>query len=220
MPELFQFQSKLIVLSGKTGSSKSAILEFLASLQYPVIHLEQISKHRGSVFGGTGMNEQQPSQQFFEKHLKQICEAYQSRPFIFTEQKPSSIGKRKLPEWFYTRIQEGLMVELQVSKKIRVQHIVQEYFDSAEKQQYIFKAVPKLAGRISKEKIAILQEFILQKNYTAFVNDLLDYYDQAAQYTTSNKQPFIELFADNEFNTENIAKQILEALNQKGITLF
>ena len=220
MPELFQFPSELIVLNGKTGSSKSAVIEFLSSLQYPVIRLERIARHRGSVFGSTGIDEQQPSQHFFEKQLKQICEVCRSRPFIFTEQKPSSIGKRKIPEWLYARMQAGLIVELHVSKNIRVQHIIKEYFDTKEKRQYIFSAVSKLSGRFSREKIVMLQELILQKNCVAFVNELLDYYDQAAKYKTGGTKPFIEIFAGEEYNTEDVAKQILKSLNHKGIILF
>ena len=144
MPELSQFQSTLIVLSGKTGSFKSAVLEFLASLQYPVIELERIARHKGSVFGSAGIDEPQPSQHFFEKQLKQICEAYRSSPFIFTEQKPSSIGKRKIPGWFYTKMQEGLIVKLHVPKNLRVQNILKEYFDTEKKQQNILSSLPNL----------------------------------------------------------------------------
>ena len=219
MPEFSQFQSTFIVLSGKTGSFKSAVLKCLASLQYPVIDLERIARHRGSVFGSTGIDEPQPPQQFFEKQLQQICEGYHSRPFIFTEQKPSSIGKRKIPDWFYTKMQEGLVVELHVPKNLRVQNILKEYFDTEKKQQNIPGPVSKLSGRLSKEKIIMLQELILQKKYAAFVNDILDYYDTASRYQPGSKKPFIEIFTDGEYNVERLTKQILQSLDQKGITL-
>ena len=47
-------QAQLIVLAGLTGSGKSLILEHLSSLSYPVIHLEALAAHRGSVFGRLG----------------------------------------------------------------------------------------------------------------------------------------------------------------------
>ncbi|HEY6978175.1 MAG TPA: hypothetical protein VH396_17865 [Chitinophagaceae bacterium] len=214
------FQSTFIVISGKTGSGKSAILKSLSSHQYAVIDLEKIALHKGSVFGAAGAEQPQPSQQSFEKILQHLCESYQSSAFIFIEQKPSSIGKRKIPGWFYKKMEEGLIVQLNVSKNLRVKNIIKEYFDTERKQQNILVALNKLSERFSKEKIISLQELILNKDYTGFVNEMLDYYDHSSRYQSTGKKPFIEIVVEDEYNTENISHEIIRALNNIGVTLF
>jgi tRNA 2-selenouridine synthase len=211
-------QSIFIVISGKTGSGKSAILKCLSSQQCPVIDLEKIAMHRGSAFGAAGNEQAQPSQEFFEKNLQQICEVYKSAAFIFIEQKPSSIGKRKIPDWFYKKMMGGLIVQLNVSKNLRVENILKEYFNTERKQQNILAALDKLSERFSKEKILFLGELILKKNYTAFINEMLDYYDQSSKYKI-NKKPFIEIFVEDEYNAQNISHEIIQSLNSKGIML-
>src|SRR6478672_7627084 len=183
------FQSTFIVISGKTGSGKSAILKSLSSHQYAVIDLEKIALHKGSVFGAAGTEQPQPSQQSFEKILQRLCELYKSSAFIFIEQKPSSIGKRKIPGWFYKKMQEGLIIQLNVSKNLRVKTIIKEYLDTERKQQNILTALDKLSERFSKEKILFLQELILNKDYTTFVHEMLDYYDYSSRYQSTEEKP-------------------------------
>ena len=58
------------------------------------------------------------------------------------------------------------------------------------------------------------------RDYEAFVNEMLEYYDQSSQYQTGSMKPFIELFVKHEFNIENISYEIIQALSKKGITVF
>ena len=105
-----------IVLCGKTGSGKSLLLHQLEISGYPVINLEKIASHRGSAFGGL-LLPPQPSQQDFENELKKAVLKYASAPYIFIEQKPSSLGKRKIPEWLYSKMNDGILIQLNVNKR-------------------------------------------------------------------------------------------------------
>jgi tRNA 2-selenouridine synthase len=58
---------KLIVVYGPTGSGKTRILRTLKEEGFPVIDLEGLAGHRGSVFGGIGLK--QPSQKMFDSLL-------------------------------------------------------------------------------------------------------------------------------------------------------
>lgn len=51
----FDLKPKLLVLNGYTGNGKTILLERLAAKGYPVIDLEKIAGHRGSIFGHIGM---------------------------------------------------------------------------------------------------------------------------------------------------------------------
>ena len=56
---------RLVLLEGGTGSAKTAILRHVAALGGQVIDLEEIARHRGSLFGALA-NTPQPSQKWFE----------------------------------------------------------------------------------------------------------------------------------------------------------
>src|SRR4051794_21987355 len=115
-----------IVLCGKTGSGKTILLQQLHSSGYPCINLESIASHRGSVFGSL-LLPLQPSQQDFEKQLQQDLLCLQHRPYIFIEQKASSIGKRKIPAWLYAQMNAGICIQLNADKTARIQNILKEY---------------------------------------------------------------------------------------------
>ncbi|MBK9558013.1 MAG: hypothetical protein IPO47_19820 [Bacteroidetes bacterium] len=58
----------LIVLGGKTGSAKTAILQALQQQGEQIIDLEKLANHKGSAFGQLG-EDPQPSSEYFENLL-------------------------------------------------------------------------------------------------------------------------------------------------------
>src|SRR5450432_3047164 len=99
------FSSTCVVLCGKTGSGKSLVLQQLELSGYPSINLEKIASHRGSAFGDL-LLPYQPSQPEFEKELQSTCSRYAGSQYVFVEQKPGSLGKRKIPGWLYSKMKE------------------------------------------------------------------------------------------------------------------
>ena len=64
--------SSLRVIGGFTGSGKTDILQHLQQLGEQVIDLEELTRHRGSAFGGIGKSPQ-PTQEQFENELAAIA---------------------------------------------------------------------------------------------------------------------------------------------------
>jgi tRNA 2-selenouridine synthase len=168
-----------IVLCGKTGSGKSLLLHQLEISGCPVINLEKIASHRGSAFGGL-LLPPQPSQQDFENELKKAVLKYASAPYIFIEQKPSSLGKRKIPEWLYSKMNDGILIQLNVNKKTRINNILNEY-KAAGKENFI-NALHKLNERLPKPVMNELETLLYAENYEAFIEKMLDYYDNTSKY--------------------------------------
>ena len=119
---LFLFPT-FLVLCGKTGSGKSLLLQQLELSGYPSINLEKIAVHRGSAFGGL-LLPSQPSQPDFENELENALLRYATSKYIFIEQKPPSLGKRKIPGWLYSKMNEGILIQLDVDKKFRINNIL------------------------------------------------------------------------------------------------
>jgi len=178
----------LIVLCGKTGSGKTLLLQHLEETGYPVINLEKIASHRGSAFGGM-LLPTQPSQKEFESNIQNAVIRHTPSKYIFIEQKPSSIGKRKIPGWLSEKMKEGIHVQLNVDKKTRVTNILKEY-KVAGKENFM-EALQKLHQRLTLPVIKEMQSFLYSENYEAFIERMLDYYDNTSQYQAEKKATIV-----------------------------
>jgi tRNA 2-selenouridine synthase len=65
--EKMDFKPRVCVISGNTGAGKTAILRRLQEDGYPVLDLEALAGHRGSIFGHVGLRAN--NQKTFEAHL-------------------------------------------------------------------------------------------------------------------------------------------------------
>lgn len=172
---------QLVVLAGPTGSGKTAVLEALSIKGFPVINLEELAHHKGSAFGGLGELRAQPAQPEFEESIRELYENYRSSAIIFTEQEAPSIGKRRIPEWFYQKMQEGTFIYLHLPKSERVRLITEAYgnFD----RTAFCNAIERLSGRLGPERIEELKQLVLNDRFPDFADLILEYYDQSVHYS-------------------------------------
>jgi len=184
----FSFSATIIVLCGKTGSGKSQLLNQLELSGHPVINLEKIASHRGSAFGGL-LLPPQPSQHEFEKEIEKALLNHALVKYIFVEQKPPSLGKRKIPSSLYSKINEGITVQLNADKQTRVNNILREY-KAAGKENFI-NALKKLNKRLTSSVIYELELLLHSENYKAFVEKILDYYDNTSKYQLTKKTDIV-----------------------------
>ncbi len=175
---------QLILLAGLTGSGKTAILHSLQRNGYPVIDLEALAGHKGSVFGHFGLPTLQPSQQEFEQQLQFLCMQYADAPLVFTEQEGPAIGKRRIPAWFYTAMQQAPAIYLDIPFKERVKKLVATYAHFP--YDMIIAAIERLQERLPAAKIGEYRSLITRGDYTTFTADILSYYDNTLHYEAGN----------------------------------
>ncbi len=84
------------VLNGGTGIGKTTILKRLQEKGKPVLDLEGLAGHRGSVFGHIGTNPN--NQKKFDSLLLQEFSRLKSSPFILFEAESKRIGKVTVPD--------------------------------------------------------------------------------------------------------------------------
>lgn len=94
------FDKELVVLYGLTGVGKTEVLEQLKKDNFPVIDLEKLANHRGSVFGSIGLG-QAPSQKQFEGLLLMECLKYEGVSRVAVECESQRIGYRIIPGTFF-----------------------------------------------------------------------------------------------------------------------
>jgi tRNA 2-selenouridine synthase len=127
----YEFPVPLYVLSGMTGSGKTAVLRALGARGIPILDLEQLAGHRGSIFGGIGM--QPVNQRTFEANLlieleKIRLAADQGKVrFVVIEGESRRIGKVMLPDFLLTAKQNARLIILEMSMEQRVLNILQDY---------------------------------------------------------------------------------------------
>ena len=157
----------------------------------------------------------QPSQDDFVNELEKATHRYATSKYIFAEKKPPSLGKRKIPGWLYSKMDEGILIQLDVDKKIRIHNILTEY-KSAGKKSFL-DALHKLNERLPATELQKSEAYLQSENYEAFIERMLDYYDQAAKYQLYKKANIIVHVASSD--PVHIMQLFLQSLQQAGIII-
>ncbi len=193
MLDQFTFCPKLIVLNGHTGNGKTAILEQLFTEGYPVINLEQMAGHRGSIFGQIGLEPM--NQRTFDFLLHEKLLDYQHEPYVLLEGESKRIGKITLPEKFYQRKEASRQIFIELPLKKRIENILADYQPWNDSEQFM-EAFQLLKRRIHTPIAKEIEEHLATGAFAAAVELLLvHYYDPRYDHATvypENQQTFIE----------------------------
>ena len=119
-------RAPLLVLTGLTGSGKTALLERLAgrSEQLEAIDLERLARHRGSSFGG--LAEAQPPQPSFEHAIACRLRLHRAR-LVLLEDESRYIGRRTLPAPLLEAMRCAPVALLEAPLRERVARVFDEY---------------------------------------------------------------------------------------------
>lgn len=187
------FLPELIVLNGHTGNGKTIILEKLADEGYPVINLEKMAGHRGSIFGQIGL--EPTNQRTFDFLLLEKLLTYKQEPFILIEGESKRIGKVSLPENLYQKKEASRQLFIELPIEQRIKHILEDYqpWKSPEKFTEAFRILKRqIHTPIAKE----IEQHLENNAFEAAVELLLvHYYDPRYDYASAypaNQQILIE----------------------------
>jgi tRNA 2-selenouridine synthase len=208
--DLLSRDKKLVILGGKTGSGKTETLEQLRRAGEQVICLETLANHRGSAFGALGMGAQ-PRNEQFENILAEEWEAIDETKIVWLENESQSIGSIVLQKKFFEKMRNAPVVEMIVSKEMRIQNILKEYgkFPVGELIDNTRKIEQRLGGLRTKQAIDALQE----GNLKQWVDVVLFYYDKAYEYGINirSKDSVLQVEIDADDTNEMKIKKLIEA---------
>nr|WP_295970600.1 tRNA 2-selenouridine(34) synthase MnmH [uncultured Bacillus sp.] len=210
-----------VVLHGLTGTGKTELLKILEAKGYPVLDLEEMAAHRGSLFGSIGFAKDGHNQKTFDSLLFEGLRKIKDSHYFIVEAESQRIGKAGQPDELYQRKLEGYNLLLEASLETRVMRLYNEYvcpnfhFDwfhnvISEKLQLLRK---RFKNNVLHDQ---MMEFAGQKQYEQVIRILLEYYYDP-RYT------FKQLEYKNEFVTidanhlEQAAKEIEGFLQKKGL---
>ncbi len=173
----------LIVIHGMTGVGKTTLLRRLADLGEPVLDLERLARHRGSVFGGIGLKP--ANQRQFDAVLLETLEVVRGRPYLMMEAESKRIGHATMPDFLYEAKRTALHVELAAPLTVRVQRTLEQYAlaDGEALHQAVERAIAFIQNRFSPDLRKRVAEWMKMRAYAPMIAALLEeYYDPRYQH--------------------------------------
>jgi tRNA 2-selenouridine synthase len=178
LPEKLHYR----VVHGPTGSGKSRLLGALKRAGAPVLDLEDLAAHRGSVLGNLP-DRPQPSQKMFESLLlKELAGLDASRP-IFVEGESKKIGELQVPEALMSRMRASPCVLLEAALETRVDLLLDEYRHFLADRSALEKQLDCLVALHGRERIATWKSIGDWRELVARL--LVEHYDPAYRHSSA-----------------------------------
>jgi tRNA 2-selenouridine synthase len=167
------YQKLFIIIEGYTGSRKTDMLHTLEKEGYPVIDLEGLAGHRGSIFGSVGLIPQ--SQKAFECGLWLRLKELSDSNYYIIEGESKRIGRVVLPDFINHGKETGVGVLIQYPFEKRVEAILSDY-DPVENKEALTEAYDRLKKYLSPQFIEELDVAFAEEDWSSFVGLLLKHY--------------------------------------------
>lgn len=183
--ESISFKQHAYVVNGYTGSGKTKLLQLLEERGYPVLDLETMAQHRGSIFGQIGLKPN--NQKTFESLLIHKLLGLNDSPYVMLEAESKRVGKAVLPDFLVKAKERGTQLFIRMPMEERVRNIVEEYRPYENKAACIH-AFEQIKRRIHTPVAAEIEAHLQADRFSEAVSLLLEhYYDPryghaAAQY--------------------------------------
>jgi tRNA 2-selenouridine synthase len=136
----------------------------------PIIDLEALAYHRGSVFGHVGISKKQ-TQKNFEASLYNEIKQYKTSPIVFVEGESQRIVSVVLSQSWMQHMKKGRKILVQSTLEKRTQRILNEYFPDYTDQME--EALNKLKKRLGGELFKEIYAYFKNKNYVCMIQLLL-----------------------------------------------
>ena len=202
----FSKKFNIVVISGKTGTGKTRLLSLLEKYKYQTIDLEGFACHRGSTFGGLGMNEQ-PSNEQFENKIAEKLNSFKSINNIFVEAESANIGKCKIPHEFFNQMKTARRIEILRSESNRLKELIDTY--SVFKKGDLQESVLRIKKRLGPQRTKKALESIEIERWEIVCRSVLDYYDKCYEYEKVGKDNITTL----DLTDKNYDEKIIESIN-------
>jgi tRNA 2-selenouridine synthase len=209
------FPFQVVVLHGLTGTGKTNIIKKLAERGVPVLDLEGLAGHRGSVFGSVGLPEQ-PTQKHFESLIWRECHKFKSNDYLVVECESKRIGKLVLPTLLFNEMKAGRHILLYDTLEHRINRIIREYQVDKNREE-LAKTLGNLEKNLGVKKVKEWQSLIMEeKTYSVLKMLLVKYYDLLYKYPDHPSAKYeLSLSSVDENQAANVITDFLQN-NSRG----
>ncbi|MEX0883352.1 MAG: tRNA 2-selenouridine(34) synthase MnmH [Cyclobacteriaceae bacterium] len=197
----------LKILTGTTGSLKTALLHEMKRQGAQVVDLEGLANHQGSSFGNQ-LSTGQPSTEQFQNDLYETFLQLNQKQPVWLEDESFSIGKVHLVEPLYRKMQQAPHYHVILPKDKRIEVLVRDYGHLPKAN--LIHATQNIAKKLGKastgEAIAHIETGALDKA----VEIILSYYDRAYNKGIQKKSKLVVgAFVFNGDDIETTARKLI-----------
>jgi tRNA 2-selenouridine synthase len=195
---------RAVVVHGLTGVGKTDVLLELQKRGYPVLDLEGLARHRGSVFGKIGQPPS-PGQKMFESLIAAELQKAESYGIFIVECESRRLGNLYVPGSVMNTMQRGYRILLYAPVKTRIKRILRDYAPGGnDNLAALQEAVSRLAKYLGKSKVAELNDWLSRGNISGVIGFLLlQYYDPLYKYPDGPSDKY-----DLSVNTDNLERAV------------
>ena len=198
---------KIILISGKTGSAKTKILQNIKLQGGQILDLENLANHKGSLLGKIpGLK--QPSQKLFESKLYHQIKQLDLRKNIYIEAESSKIGNIHIPKTIWAKMIISPRIEIEADLELRSSFLLKDYRYMCENPELIKPIIYGLKNRLSKKLINDWLELITKKLWLDLTKSFLEnHYDPSySSNTIKNDRKVIKKIQAKSFSKEEISE--------------
>lgn len=187
--EYFSTKLPLKVITGYTGSKKTAFLYFLKAKGAQIIDIEGLANHQGSSFGNQ-KSKSQPTTEQFQNELLDAFRKMDTNKTIYVEDENMRIGKVNMPEVFYQQKNDSPHIFIEIDKAERVEFLKEDYKNLSVDE--LILATEGISKKLGLELANEAIECIRKGEGTRAATIILTYYDRQYHKSISNKKHLIE----------------------------
>ncbi len=199
---------KIMVVGGRTGTGKTKILHALRDLGEQIIDLEKLAHHKGSAFGFIGET-QQPTAEQFENDLFDALLGLDPARRVWIENESRSIGRVYIPVNFWAKMKNAPLLNIEIPEEARIQNLLTDYVfaDKTDLETAFRKIDKKLGGQHLKAALEALEH----GDFATAAQIALHYYDKTYQHCLdTNPSPDIRQLKFEHGDPEKIARILVE----------
>ncbi|OKP90330.1 tRNA 2-selenouridine(34) synthase MnmH [Paenibacillus sp. P32E] len=202
--ETYDFKFKSYVIHGNTGTGKTNLLNKLKKSGHPVLDLEGLAGHRGSIFGQIGLHAN--NQRTFDSLLLEDLMALEQSPYILFEGESKRIGKVVMPQFLAQHKDSATQLWIEMPLHSRVNQILEDYKPEQFKGEYI-AAFRNIKSRIHIPVAAEIERNLLADRFGEAVALLLEHYYDPKYVFSSHQYEDVEkvVFKVNNINEAETA---------------
>lgn len=208
------FKPVAYVVNGYTGSGKTAILRYLKDRGHPVLDLEGMAGHRGSIFGHIGLKAS--NQKTFDSLLIEELIRYGQAPYVLFEAESKRIGNVTMPEPLVEKKQRAHQLWIELPLDVRVQNIIEDYRPEEFAEQCL-QSFLKIKSRLHTPIAAEIEKSMREGNYRRAVELLLvHYYDPRYDHTVAEYEPDRRTIIKAE-SVDEATEKVEQFLAERGV---
>ncbi len=205
---------RYLVLGGKTGSGKTAVLQALRELGEQVLDLEGLARHKGSAFGGLG-EAPQPTVEQFENLLHREWAATDPGRRVWVENESRSIGRVFIPQGFWNLFKAAPLIRLDIPFRERVAYLVRGYGDHP--PEALEACLLKLERRMGGQQVKDALHAFREGDIAGATSVALAYYDKTYDHATARGNfSAVHDWASDTLDPVSVAEGLLDLAHQKG----